>query len=118
MRALLAVLVLVFAGCAAPNPPGGTSGIASSTERACPDHWHATFAIFLPGPAGPVRVDFFAPKVPNGVAYYDLATSRSGGDAKMTVALHMHQSGGESSSPAVDAAQWHMEADECTGVEK
>ena len=107
----------------APTQSGDTLGLSlpprgTSTEpQPCPTHWHATFAVFIPGTGGsPLRVDFASPRTPNGHPYYDLGSSTAGGDAKMTYALHMHQSGGESSGAQLDQAQWHMEASTCTFV--
>src|ERR1051326_2100809 len=98
-RFLLAALLAAafLAGCAAPAQPAGTPG--------CPGHWHAAFAVFIPGPARadgmdtPVLVDYAKPRADNGKAYYQL-----GEDPLMNLTVHMHQG----SSP-LGASVLHLE---------
>ncbi|MFO1535926.1 MAG: hypothetical protein ABR586_09695, partial [Thermoplasmatota archaeon] len=71
----------------------------------CPTHWHATFAVHVPGPNGTLeRVDMATPRALNGKAYYDLS-----GGAGMGFAVHMHQSGPEQGSGALGPTQLHFE---------
>lgn len=81
----------------------------STSGPPCPDHWHGTFGVYLPGPGGqPERVDLAAPRTASGAKYYDYGSARSGG-AGFSMTLHMHQSGSESGSEALGPSQWHME---------
>lgn len=86
------------------------SVISNTKDTGCPDHWHATFGIFVPGAGGsPQQVDFASPRADNGGAYYEM-----GGYSGMTGALHMHQSGG-----SVDPFQLHIESGGvCNGVQE
>lgn len=116
----LALIAVLAAGCMAPSPGVTTSStgtpptpaVPPPSSAACPDpHWHATFAIFLPGPDGsPQRVDFAAPRTADGAHYYDLASAHRGGDPLMDVSVHLHQSGGETGSSDLGPAQVHMES--------
>lgn len=89
--------------------------VASTSGQACPGHWHATFAVYVPGANGqPQRIDMASPVSPNGVPYYDLS-----GAAGMGLAVHMHQSANsmETGSSALGPVQWHFEQDgTCVGV--
>lgn len=138
----LLVLALVAAGCAAPSSPGGqalsasdpdaasdgssttatgsatgTNGTSSAPgyswqQQGCPTHWHATFRIYTPGPDGePRMLDMRGPVDANGHPYYDL------GRGRMTVAVHMHQSGAEQGDAVLSTAQIHYEGGVCVNVQ-
>jgi hypothetical protein len=101
------IVLLVLGGAAYAIYASTTGG------QECPGHWHATFAVYVPGPNGaPQLVDMASPRAPNGNAYYDLS-----GGAGMGLAVHMHQSGAEKGSEALGPTQWHFEHDgTCVGV--
>lgn len=81
----------------------------------CPGHWHATFAVFYMGHAGESssheRLDWALAKTPGGRAYYDFGSA-----PKMSVAVHMHQSGHEEGGEGLGPAQFHFERAGCTGL--
>jgi len=113
---VLIVLLVVGAGASA-------IWFLKSAGQDCPDpHWHATFALFKPGPEGePVRVDFASPRsVTNpSLHYYDFSSTRAGGDVLQSATLHMHQTGEEVGSTALGPSQWHMEQNgKCIGVKR
>jgi hypothetical protein len=113
--ALLALALVLLAGCADPasdpsssSPaPGTTSGNATGSASGvdCRAHRHATFAVFTPGPDGPRRLNLSAPKDAQGRAHYQLGIAPN-----MTVAIHLHQSGHEQGSAALGETQMHYES--------
>ena len=86
---------------------------SASSAQECPDHWHGTFKVYVPGPGGqPHLVDMASPRANNGQHFYDLS-----GGAGMGLSVHMHQSGSEAGVADVQPAQWHFEEDGiCVGV--
>ncbi|MFO1535832.1 MAG: hypothetical protein ABR586_09225, partial [Thermoplasmatota archaeon] len=85
MRLIPLAILVLLAGCAAPlqsdpttlatTAPPTTAGTTSAAPaQECPTHWHATFAVHVPGPNGTLeRVDMATPRALNGKAYYDLS---------------------------------------------
>ncbi|MEA3202743.1 MAG: hypothetical protein QOI63_409 [Thermoplasmata archaeon] len=124
MRILPLLLVAALAGCTVPagtdtSPTASTSVSVHPTPTLaagpeCPGHWHATFAIYVPGAGGqPEVVDMASPRAASGNAYYDL-----GGGAGMGLAVHMHQSGAERGRQDLGPTQLHFEQrGACTGVQ-
>lgn len=113
MRALLASLALALflaSGCVSPALSGMGEIVPAVQGSHCPDpHFHATFAIFIPASSGPERVDFASPR-DGQLVYYDFPTARQGkGATRMSVGVHMHQTGQEVGSAALGPSQLHME---------
>ena len=127
LAATLLTLVALLAGCSTPAAETTSRDAAHATSKTLAPrtmaqqqvdcgHSHVTFAIFLPGEAGePHRVDFAAPLNTKGRVYYDYAS----GSSRMTLALHMHQTGDEVGNATLGPAQWHMESPgECVQVQE
>jgi hypothetical protein len=127
--AALGVAALALSGCTTDDVPSARrregdrdatavqdaqvddDGAIPTRGQECPDpHWHATFAVFLPGEDGsPRRVDFAAPEAEPGLAYYDYDASVRGGAPDFDAAVHMHQGGYEAGPEGLGPAQWHFE---------
>ncbi len=96
-----------------------TSGAASGNLD-CPDHWHATFAIFVPSTRGQIdghdtgqRIDWATPTAPNGKPYYNFGTAPT-----MSTSVHLHQDGPEMGESAHGPAQFHFEGGhKCVGIQ-
>lgn len=111
---IVTVLVMAAAGTTAYLLlRGANSPTSAYFASGCPGHWHATFGVFVPDAEGqPVALDFASPIAGNGQRYYQLNV-----DPKMSIAVHMHQSGAEQGNQHVAASQFHYESSgKCIGI--
>lgn len=115
MRGPLIILVIVAAAV------GAVVLLSQANEGGeCPGHWHATQVVFVPNgqknPDGkdlPTRVDWSTPKATSGRQYYDFGVA-----PKMTLTIHMHQTGPEvGEGVGLGPSQFHFEGDKCIGVQ-
>jgi hypothetical protein len=108
--AVPALIILVLAAVA--------TGFYFTNKNAqdCPGHFHSTFGVFVPGDNGTFeKVDFAAPRAPNGGAYYDFGNAPG-----FSLSIHMHQSGGERGTSEQGPSQFHFEpptANTCVPLE-
>ncbi len=108
----LVIAAIVIAGA-------GLIVYLKSTGAECPDHWHATQAVFVPGGAKQGeydtfhRIDWNSPIAPNGRPFYNFNTAPA-----MSMTIHMHQDGPERGEAAHGPSQFHFEGGtKCIGIQ-